>query len=112
MENAPSLAPRHAEAPQTIVITSKIIGPGGVQSDRKPQKSFKITFFALFGHFPSGTNTIEELLKFVRILAKGGPWAALRPDHCFSLGISRFLSSQNAQNLSEIVNFMKLHEIS
>ena len=35
MENAPFLAPRHAGAPQTIVITSKSIGPGGVGSDRE-----------------------------------------------------------------------------
>ena len=63
MENAPCLAPRHAEAPQTIVITSKIIGPGGVQSDRKSQKSAKITFSALFGHFPSEINKIDEFLE-------------------------------------------------
>ena len=63
MENAPSLAPRHAEAPQTIVITTKFIGPGGVRSDRKSQKTPKITSFALFGYFPPDMNEIDDFLK-------------------------------------------------
>ena len=77
MENAPSLAPRHAGAPQTIVITSKFIGPGGVRSDRNSQNSLEIIYFALFGNFPAEFNKIEEFLEIWGNLAKrrslGGP---------------------------------------
>ena len=99
MQNAPCLAPRHAEAPQTIVIISKIIGPGGVRSDRKSQNPSKITFASLFSHFPPEMDKMKEFHGFWEIHVKGGPWAVPRPDHCFSLGISRFLSLQNTRNL-------------
>ena len=60
MENAPSLAPRHAGAPQTIVITMIWGGPGGVRSDRKSQKQPKIDFSQLLAYFPVRINKIEK----------------------------------------------------
>ena len=112
LENAPSLAPRHAGAPQTIVITSKSIGPGGVRSDHKSSKSQKITFFSLFSHSPLEMGKMRIFMKFGEIWLKGGPWAVPGTDHCFSLGISRFLSLQNPENWPEIGYFMYFHEIS
>ena len=63
MEHAPLRAPGRPKAPQTIEIQSKFIGSGGVRSDRKSQKPPKITFPALFGHFPSEINKIDEFLE-------------------------------------------------
>ena len=84
MENAPFLAPRHAGAPQTIVITSKSIGPGGVRSDRKSSKSQKITFSMVLAIFHSKLEKMKVFMKFEEIWLKGGPWAVPSTDHCFS----------------------------
>ena len=51
-------------------------------------------------------------MKFGEIWLKGGPWAVPGTDHCFSLGISRFLSLQNPETLSKIRHLMTFHEIS
>ena len=108
MENASSLAPRHAEAPQTVVITNKFIGPGGVRSDRKSQTSSKTTFPALFNHLPSEINEIKEflttLVNWVKRKSLGGP--APR-----SLFFVRILKVPEPPECTKSMNFMKFHEI-
>ena len=60
-------------------------------------------------------SELEKLMIFMNveeIWLKGGPWAVPGTDHCFSLGISRFLSLQNPEIWPEIDIFLKFHEIS
>ena len=111
MENALRRAPGRPQPPQTIVITSKFIGPGGVRSDRKSRKPPEIIFPILFAIFLPESWKWMNCSIFGWSLLKGGPWAALLPDHCSPEGLSRFLSLQNTGSCSEMVNFMTFLEI-
>ena len=110
MENAPSLAPRHAEAPQTIVIISKFTGPGGVRSDRKSRKSQK-TSSSLFSHFPLEIDKWRNFMNFAEFLAKRGYLGGPAPRSFFSRNI-KVSKLPEYRKWSEIVLFLKFHGIS
>ena len=67
MENALLLRPRRAGSPQTIVIISKINGPGGVQSARESQKSSKIAISHHFRIFHPESLNLVKFGKFHQI---------------------------------------------
>ena len=117
MENALRRGPGRPQPPQTIVIISKFIGPGGVRSDRKSRKPPEITFSQLFGNFPPG---IMEMHKFRNLwvnLAKRGSLGGPAPGSLFFLRIIKVFEPpeygkllRNGEFHEISWNFMKFHD--